>query len=154
MRHRERRQELSAVGVRIGAHPAMAGRRQGGQLLAKASLLVEQLARPVAQHPLLKLLDMFGFAHVGDRHLVCAPGAFDRQAVDESGACPALGRLEHDHRPAGPDDRRPVGSRGCLDRADLGQDRVQGGSESLVHQRRVVTFDEVGFVAVALQQLG
>ena len=46
--HRQRLQQLTAVGVRVAAHAAVAGRRQLGELLAELAAVVEQLLRPVA----------------------------------------------------------------------------------------------------------
>jgi hypothetical protein len=43
-----------------------------------------------------------GLVHHGDGHLVGAEGALHLLAVHLLGAGPALGRAEHDHRPAGP----------------------------------------------------
>ena len=62
---------------------------------------VEQLLRPVAAYPGFELAQMLGVFEVGDRHLVGAPGALYGLAVDDLGPGPALGRAEHDHRPAG-----------------------------------------------------
>ena len=99
---RQRLQQLAAIGVRIGAHAAMAGRRQRGEFLAELAALVEQLLGPVAPHPVFELRQMLGLLEIGDRHLVGAPGALDRVAVDGLRSGPALGRAEDDHRPARP----------------------------------------------------
>ena len=78
----------------------MARRRERGEFLAELAAFVEQFLRPVALHPVFELLQMFGVLEIGDRHLMRAPGALDRLAVDEFRAGPALGRAEDDHRPA------------------------------------------------------
>ena len=86
--------------VRARAHPLVALRRQRGQLGHEPALVVEQLLRPVAPHPLLEQPQVLRvLADIGDRHLVRAPGALDRQPVDHLGAGPALRRAQHDHRP-------------------------------------------------------
>ena len=131
VRHRQRLQQFAAIGVRIGAHAAMAGRRERGEFLAEFAAFVEQFLRPVAPHPVFELLQMFGVLEVRDRHLMRAPGAFDRQAVDEFRPRPALGRAKHDHRPAGalqpfPDEDRAA----LLDLANLRQDRIERAGES------------------------
>ena len=48
--------ELAAVGVRIGAHPPVALGGERGQLRDEPAVLVEELLRPVAAHPLLQHL--------------------------------------------------------------------------------------------------
>jgi hypothetical protein len=60
MGHRKRLQQFAAIGVRIEAHAAMAGRRKRRELLAELAAFVEQLVRPVALHPVFELLEMFG----------------------------------------------------------------------------------------------
>ena len=133
----------------------MAGRREGGELLAELALFVEQFVRPVALHPLFELLQMLGVLEVGDRDLMGAPGAFDRLAVDEFRPGPALGRAKHDHRPARTLRTLRLAARSCggLDPANLGQDHVERAGERLMHERRIVAFDEMRIVAVAAQQL-
>ena len=42
MRHRKRLQQLAAIGVRVEAHAAMAGRRERGEFLAELAAFVEQ----------------------------------------------------------------------------------------------------------------
>ena len=72
---------------------------------------------------------------IGERHLVRAKGALDRHAIDELRTGPALGRVEHDHRPA-----RPRGvamlARVVLNALDLLDDRVERRGHRLVHQAR------------------
>ena len=90
-------------------------------------------------------------ADLAHRDLVRAPGALDLLAVDRLGAGPALGRPEHDHRPA-----RALGDAALagrlLDPADLLDHGVHRGGQLLVDVGRVVALDEVGPVAVALHQ--
>ena len=85
------------------------------------------------------------------RHLVRAPGALDRLAVDLLRAGPALGRPQHDHRPARPLGRAALARR-PLDRGDLLDDGVHDGRPSAGGRRRVVALDEVRRVPVALHQ--
>ena len=79
---------------------------------------------------------MLGLVHVAHRHLVGAPVALALLAVDLLRAGPALGRAQHDHRPARPlrDAVRARASR--LDPLDLGDDRVERRGHLLVHRRR------------------
>ncbi len=145
-------QQQAAVGVRIGAHPPVGARGQPGQLADQGPVGVEQLFRPVAAHPVLELAQVLRVgARAGDRHLVRAPGALDLEPVHHLRAGPALGRLEHDHRPARPGQVAvPPGP--PLDGADLIHHLVQGGGELLVNPVRDVAGHPVHPVAVALQQ--
>ena len=47
-------QQQAPVRVRVGAHPAIAGRSLRGQLGQQPAVLVEELLGPVASHPLLE----------------------------------------------------------------------------------------------------
>ena len=129
----------------------MACRRECGELLAKLAVFVEQFMRAVALHPVFELLEMFGVLEIGDRNLMRAPGPLDRLAVDEFRSRPALGRAEDDHGPArtlrasvSPRDRAA-----SLDLAYLRQNRIERSGETLMHDRRIVAFDEMRLVAVA-----
>src|ERR1700734_4359440 len=95
--HRERLQQFSAIGVRIEAHAAMACRSKRRKLIAEFAPFVEQLVRPVALHPVFELREMFGVLEIGERDLMCAPGAFYRLAVHELWSGPAFLRAEHNH---------------------------------------------------------
>ena len=149
-------QQQAAVGVRVGAHAPLARGRQRGQLRAQRAVLVEQLLGAVGAQPLLQLGQVLGLgAQVGKRHLMGAEGSLRRQAVDHLGAGPALGRAQHDHRPARPLGRADVvraGSRAHLDLGDLGGDLIEGGGHQLVHRVGVRALDEMWGVAVALEQ--
>jgi hypothetical protein len=97
---------------------------------------------------------MFGFLEVRNRHLMRAPGAFNRFAIHELRAGPALRRAEDDHRPA-----RPLqtfclgaGASGALDVTNLAQNPVEGAGKALMHARRIVALDEMRIVTVASQQ--
>ena len=89
---------------------------------------------------------------VGERHLVRAERAFHLQAVDHLRPRPALGRIEHDHRPARTG--QVAADAGLLlDRLDLLDRRVERRGHGLVHQLRLVALDEIGRPAVAAEQL-
>ena len=114
-----------AVGVRVCPHPALPGGGQRAELWAQGAALVEQLLGPVAPHPLVELCQVLGVgAHGRQRHLVRAVGALGRQAVHLLRAGPALGRPQHDHRPARPRGAVAVAG-GPLDVADLADRLVQ-----------------------------
>ena len=92
VRHAQVAQQNAAVGVRIGAHPPVALRRQFGQFRHEPAIFIEQFLGLVALHPAFKLLDMIGMLGIHqERHLVRAEGALDLQAVDDFRSRPALG---------------------------------------------------------------
>ena len=92
VRHAQVAQQNSAVGVRIGAHPPVALRRQFGQFRQQAAIFIEQFLGLVAFHPAFKLLDMIGMLGIHqERHLVRAEGALDLQTIDDFRSGPALG---------------------------------------------------------------
>jgi hypothetical protein len=100
-------QQQPAVGVRAGAQAPVAAGDHGEQVLARAAIGVEELFGPVGAHPLIQLLQMLRVGRdLGQRDLMRAPGALDRQAVHERGPGPPLGGAQHDHRPV-PARRRP-----------------------------------------------
>ena len=84
-------------------------------------------------------------------HLMGAPSAFDRFAVDNLGASPAFGRAQDEHGPART--RGVVVLAGVLlDAADIRIDGVEGLGHAAVHLGRVVAFEVVRRVAVALEE--
>jgi hypothetical protein len=90
-----------AVGVRVGAHPQVAGGQPGHDLVARRPGPVEQLLGPVGAQPRLQRGELLGVGTDGrQRYLVGPPGTLDRQAVEALRAGPALRRTQHDHRPA------------------------------------------------------
>ena len=138
--------------MRVGAHAAVALGRQVGQLRHEAAALVEELLRTVALHPRLEEAEVVGVgAHLAQRHLVGAPRALDRQAVDEGGAGPALGAAQDDHRPARAAGRAILACR-PLDPLDRPDHFVHDARHQPVGSHRLVDRHETGFVAVALEQ--
>ena len=89
---------------------------------------------------------------IGDRHLVRAECPLHRQAVDHLRSRPSLRRIEDDHRPARSNEVS-VRAGALLDAPDLLDDGVERRGHRLVHQRGIVSLDEVGRPAVAAQQL-
>ena len=89
---------------------------------------------------------------VGHRDLVRAPGTLDGQPVNLLWTSPALGRTEHDHRPAW-SFVEPVGARRLLDGSDLAEGSVQRRGELSMNRHGVVAGDDVHRVAVAFQEL-
>ncbi len=151
--HVEIDEQLAAVGVRVGAHAAVARRRQAGQLGDELALGVEQLLRAVAAHPLFELGKLVRvLAHVRQRHLVRAEGALDRHGrrppSDRSTLWACAGRWPASVAAAGD----AVLARFLLDRANALVAAVERRGECLVHAFGVVALDEVDLVAVALQQ--
>jgi hypothetical protein len=151
----QRQQAATAVGVRRRAHPQVPLRRQRGQLRDQAPLLVKALIRPVAAHPPLQHRQVLGvLADAFQRHLVRAEGALDRDPVDLGRAGPALRGAEDDRRPARPPCHRLRAPRLRLDPGDPLARRGQHRGELAVDLPRVVSRDEVAFVAVAGEQVG
>jgi hypothetical protein len=151
-RHRQGLQQRAAVRMRIGAHAALPCRRERGVLVAKAALVIEQFAWAIALQPGFELLHVTGRAEFRDRHLVRAPRAFDRLAVDELRAGPAFRCAEHDHRPARACHVAAVAARSGLDRLDAREHGVERGGEALMHPVGIVALDEEGLVAVPAHQ--
>ncbi len=152
---RQRREQRTAIGMRVRAHPAMPGRRELRDFRTDLAARVEQLGGAIAAHPRIELREMLGLLEIGDRDLVRAPRAFDRQAIDDLGPGPAFRRLEHDHRPARTGGRG--GGRGAgvgLDRLDRVEHRIERRRHLLMEQRGIVALDEIRLVAVAAQQIG
>ena len=99
---------------------------------------------------------MFGRFEVCNRHLVRAPSAFNRLAIDKLRASPSLGRAQHDHRPAGPLDVPvdPSRARFALNLLNLRQSQIERARQTLVYLHRVVTLDKKGLMSVAVHQIG
>jgi hypothetical protein len=93
-------QQQTAVGVGIGAHAPRPARHQRGQLGPQATVLVKQLCGPVAAQPVLQQFQMPRVISRVQGYLVRPEIALDGFTVDLLRPRPALGRIEHDHRPA------------------------------------------------------
>ena len=141
--------QQTAIGVRVGAHPPLARRRQFANVPPQRAVESEQFLRPVAAHPLFEELDVLGLLHVAERHLMRTPVAFGLQPVDGLGAGPAFGAAQHDHRPARSGDDGAAAAGRALDRGDLVEDHVEGRRHQLVHRGGIVALDEMRLVAVA-----
>jgi len=155
VRERQIPQQLAAVRVRVRAHPTLAARRQLRQVWHEAALTVEELVGPVAAHPVFEHAHVLAVRpHVGHRHLVGAPCALDRKAVDLARPRPALRTPEHDHRPPWPD-RLTFLARASLDLGDLVERLVQHGCEPRVCVKVIVVgvdLDVERSVAVTRQE--
>ncbi len=139
--------------MRGGAKPAAAPRDAVQHLRTRGAVLVEQLPGPVGAQPLLQLPQVLGVVpDRGQRHLVGTPRTLHRQTVDLRGTGPALGRTQHDHRPAGPVRDVVLASR-ALNRRDAVQRGVHRAGHRAVDGQGVVTGDVDRIVAVATQQL-
>jgi len=147
----------TAVGGRVGTHAEGALRRELRDLGPESTLVVEQLLGPVAEQPVVELLEVgVGVACARQRHLVGAPRVLGALAVDLLGARPALRGAEDDHRPLG---ARFVLALGAgLDLGDLVQHRVEDCGEALVHLDDVLVVEtadeEVRLVSVAAHEVG
>ena len=81
-----------------------------------------------------------------------AKGSLDLQSVDKLWPGPPLGRLEYDHRPAGPG---VVVVAPCviLELLDIFDGLVDGGGHELMHRLRLIAFHEVRRPAAAAEEL-
>ena len=145
--------QQAAVGVRIGAHAALARGRERAQLRPQPALRLEQLLRPVTAQPALELAQVRRIgAWVGQRNLMGSEGALDALSVDLLGSSPALGALEHDHRP-----RRAraaaLDARGLVNLPDAPEHRVERIGHEPVHGPRLLAGDKLRCPPAALQQL-
>ena len=103
IRHPQVAQQYSAVGVRIGAHPSFALRRQIGQFRIETAVLIEEFLGLIAFHPAFQLRDMIGMLCIDqERHLVRSEGALTFQAIDLFRSRPPFGGPQDDHWPAWP----------------------------------------------------
>ena len=138
--------------MRVRAHAAVAFGCERAQLRQEPAVLVEELLRLVALHPVLEHLDVPGLLrHLGHRDLVRAPVVLGLLAVDLLRAGPALRGLHDDHRP-----RRALGvavlARVLLDPLDVGDRGVHRPGHLLVDVGGVGALDPVRLVAVADEQ--
>ena len=81
----------AAIGVRIGAHAARAGRRQRFQFGDQGAVGIEQLFRLLRSHPVFqsaKLLRIF--LHIRQRNLMSAPESFQPMTFDFFGSRSSL----------------------------------------------------------------
>ena len=144
-------QEQAAIGVRVGAHAAGALRGKVGQLGPEPAVVVEELRRSVALHPLFENAHMGGvLVHLAHRHLVRAPVVFGALAIDFFRARPALRCAKHDHRPARTF-LKPFSTRIRFDALNFDDDLIQGGGHQLVHFFRLIPLDEIRRVAIAAE---
>ncbi|OIQ69770.1 hypothetical protein GALL_486270 [mine drainage metagenome] len=138
--------------MRIGTHAAGSPGGQRLQFGPQGAVSVEQFGRPVTLQPLFQLGQVPRRPDVAQRYLVRPPEAFHALAVDGFGAGPALGGTQHDHRPARPY-RHAAGTRFLLDAADFQHAGFHGGCHRLVHDFRIMAFDETGRPAITLEQV-
>src|SRR4051794_24013229 len=87
-----------------------------------------------------------------NRHLMRSERAFDLLAIDDFWACPTLGRIEYDHWPAWALGLA-VSPGILLDFLNLLDGHVERCGHCFVHQRRLMTYDEVRRPPVATEQL-
>jgi len=79
-RHAQVAQQNAAVGVRIGAHPAVALGRQFGQFRLEPAIFIEQFLRLVTLHPAFKQLNMVGMLGIHQQRYLMRPETCPRLA--------------------------------------------------------------------------
>src|SRR5213593_1860187 len=117
----------------IRPHAPCTFRRQFRDFGNELPIPVKQLFRLVTLHPLFEDGHVFRFTlQVGDRHLMSAPGSFNRFAVYKFGTSPSFWTAQNNHWPG----RWLDGSAGAslaLDDADFLNDSIQSGYHQLMH---------------------
>ena len=138
-----RRRTHPQVTLRVGAAHQLGGRPVG----------VEELLGPVGAQPVLEDRQVVGVAlHVGQRHLVRAPGPAHLHPVHDVRTGPALRGAQHDQRPPRPGAVPVPAAGGGLDPADPGPGTGQRLGEPQVHPGHVLALHLDHVVAVALEQ--
>ena len=154
VRHAQVAQQNAAVGMRIGAHPPVALRRQLGQFRHEPAILIEQLLGLVAFHPAFEQLDMIGMLGDPPGAAPGAPGTSLRSAGRR--------RLSAPSSPWATSARSSASAAGwcrcwlralLLDLPDVLDGLVQRGGHELMHFFRLVAFHKVGRPAAAAQKL-
>ena len=139
--------------MRVRADAAVSGRRERSQLRNQAALRIEEIVRPITQHPLLEELEMRGVRNdVRYRHLMRPPGTLHFAPIDFSRSGPPFGCAEHDHWPAR-SLSYPGPPRVILNRSDFVYAVFQGGGNSLMHGLAVRPFHKIRGVAVTLEKV-
>ena len=152
VRQREVAHQQPAVGMRVGAHAPRAHGGKFAQVRARAAVGLEQFLGAVAFQPVLEQAQVGRIArHVGERHLVRAPRTLRPASVDGLRPGPALGRAQHDHRPARAHRLAACACR-LADGGDLGHHLVERDGHGLVHRFGLLALDEARRVAVAEEQ--
>ena len=149
--HAQVAQQLSAVGVGVGAYLSVSHRSQSFQLRDQLSVLIKKLFRMVAHQPVSQHVQMLRLIH-HDRHLMGAEGAFDLLAVHHFRSRPALGRAQHDHG--------PLGSGGImvfpgvfLNGLDIVHGGIQGFGHFAVHFHGNIAFHKIRLPAAAVEEM-
>ena len=96
------------------------------------------------------MLRMFGIDF--DRHLMRSECAFVLQAINEFWPCPALGRAQHNHRPARPGCVLVI-ARSLLNFVNFTDRFLHRGCHQLMHCLRLIAFDKIRRPAAALEIL-
>src|SRR5207245_6281050 len=147
-------QHPPAIDVRIGAHAAVAFRRECGERRHWTALGIEELLGTVALHPRLEAPQVLRVLLDGrQRYLMRSERAFDLLTIDHFRPRPSLGRAQDDRRPPRTAARAGTPTGLLLDHADLRVARVDRGREARVPVLWVVALGEVRLVAVAAQQI-
>jgi hypothetical protein len=146
-------QQLTAVGVRIRAHPAGADRRQCREVGDEPALCVEEFVGTVTFHPRFELLEVRGVRpRIHERHLMRTEGSLNPFTIHNRWTGPALRCRENNHRPPR-SGRAAAAARRLLDLADVVERPIERVGHHRVHRRRLGAFDEPWPPPVTLQQV-
>ena len=139
--------------MRVCTDAAFTFRREFQKFFNELALLIEQLFRAITLEPLFKNFQVPTLGiHVCNRHLMGSPGTFDRLAIHDLWSSPTLRSPQDDH---GPDWKRYgfLAAPFILDGADLFDHCVERCRHELMHPLGFVSFYEIGFVSVAMEEL-
>ena len=92
-------------------------------------------------------------SHIAERHLVRAPGAFDRFTVHGFRTRPSFGRTQHQHGPARPG-QYAVNARSVLDTVNRLDRDPQSLRHGLMHGLRICALHKIRLITVTDQQAG
>ncbi len=124
-----------------GGRPEVPGERVRGAACPARS---NSSSGAVALEPGLELLQVLGVVgRIRERHLVRTKRAFDRQAIDDFGARPTLGRLEDKHWPHWPSVVTAF-TRVALNLPEAREGLVQRGRHGAMHELGLVAAHEMG----------
>src|SRR5215469_15470768 len=149
----QRHRNSATIGMRVVAHAALTFRSELGILGAEAPVLVEELFRFVAAHPLFQELQVRRIiAYTGKRHLVSTEGSFDGHPIDHLRTGPTFRRSQNDRRPHRPflESMLP---RVCLDLPNPENDCFERGRKVLMDFSRIAAFDKESLITVSCEKV-
>src|SRR5829696_1966027 len=141
-------EEQTAIRMRVGAHAALALRRQFGKFRSQLSCLVKQFLGLIAPQPLFQHSQVLRIlCGLRQWDLMRTKCSLDRFAIDELWPGPTLRRAENNHGPLRASSTITL-ARISLNRSNLVKDRIESGRHQLMHCCGFVTFNEMRSIPV------